>query len=145
MPKVCGIELKGSEAILAIIDADGNGQQYINIEPRKIKIGDDESTNAVLSFYESFKSYVTNNHIEVVVVKKRKKNGSMSGGGVSFKLEALIQLNGTAEVVFVSGQGIAASHKKDNFELPEGINKYQEAAFMSACLYLRKNKGALYL
>jgi hypothetical protein len=47
MPKVCGIELKGSEAILAIIEANDSGQQYINIEPRKIKIGDDESTEAV--------------------------------------------------------------------------------------------------
>lgn len=140
MPKVCGIELKGSEAILAIIDAGDDGQQYINTEPRKIKIGNDESTNAVQSFYESFKNYVTDNHIDVVVVKKRKKNGAMSGGGVSFKLEALIQLNGTAEVIFVSGQGIAASHKRDNFESPVGLNKYQEAAFMSACLYLRQNK-----
>lgn len=140
MPKVCGIELKGSEAILAIIDFDDAGQQYQNIEPRKIKIGNDESTNAVQSFYESFKNYVTDNHIDVIVVKKRKKNGSMAGGGVSFKLEALIQLNGVAEVVFVSGQGVAASHKKVNFELPAEINKYQETAFMSACLYLRQNK-----
>lgn len=140
MPKICGIELRGSEAILAIIDADDAGQQYRNIEPRKIKIGNDESTNAVQSFYESFKNYVTDNHIDVVVVKKRKKSGSMAGGGVSFKLEALIQLNGVAEVVFVSGQGVAASHKKDNFELPAEINRYQEAAFMSACLYIRQNK-----
>ncbi|UAL42430.1 DUF3010 family protein [Shewanella inventionis] len=138
MPKVCGIELKGSEAILAIIEADS--QEYINIDPRRIKIGDDESTHAVQSFYESFKNYVTDNHIDVVVIKKRKKNGSMSGGGVSFKLEALIQLNGTAEVFFVSGQGIAASHKNNNFEIPNGINKYQETAFMSASLYLRQNK-----
>lgn len=140
MPKVCGIELKGSEAILAIIEANDGGQQYINIEPRKIKIGNDESTEAVLSFFESFKNYVTDNHIDTVVVKKRKKNGSMSGGGVSFKLEALIQMNGVAEVSFVSGQGISASHKKDNFDLPDGINKYQETAFMSASFYLRKSR-----
>jgi hypothetical protein len=140
MSKICGIELKGSEAILAIIESNDSGQQYMNIEPRKIKVGDDESTDAVKSFFESFKNYVTDNHVDTVVVKKRKKNGSMSGGGVSFKLEALIQMNGVAEVVFVSGQGISASHKKVNFELPEGINKYQEGAFMSASFYLRKNK-----
>lgn len=140
MPKVCGIELKGSEAILAILESNDGEELFINIEPKKIKIGDDESTPAVLSFFESFKNYVTDNHIDTVVVKKRKKNGSMSGGGVSFKLEALIQMNGVADVVFVSGQGISASHKKKRFDLPNGINKYQEAAFMSASFYLRKNK-----
>ena len=57
----------------------------------------------------------------------------MSGGGVSFKLESLI------EVVFVSGQGIAASNKKEDLEIPEGINKYQETAFMSGSLYIRQN------
>ncbi|MBU2985460.1 DUF3010 family protein [Saccharophagus degradans] len=139
MPKVCGIELKGSEAILAIVEADDSGQHFINIEPKKIKIGDDESTDAVQSFFDSFKNYVTDNHIDKVVIKKRNKNGAKSGGGVSFKLEALIQLNGVSEVVFVSGQGISASHKKDNFELLGGINRYQEAAFMSASFYLRKN------
>jgi hypothetical protein len=140
MLKVCGIELKGSEAILAIIESNDSGQQYINIEPRKIKIGNDESTDAVQSFFDSFKNYVTDNHIDTVVIKKRMKNGSMSGGGVSFKLEALIQMNKIAEVTFVSGQGISASHKKDNFELPEAINKYQETAFKAASLFLRKNK-----
>ena len=47
--------------------------------------------------------------------------------------------NGIVDTVFVSGQGIAAAHKKVQFEIPIGLNKYQETAFMTACLYLRKN------
>jgi len=139
MLKICGIELKASNAILAVIESSESGDIYINSEPRKIKIGDDESTTEISSFYESFKNFVSDNHIDIIVIKKRQKNGSMSGGGVSFKLESLIQINGKAEVFFVSAQGIAASHKKDNFVFPDGINKYQETAFMAASFYQRKN------
>ncbi|NRA20907.1 MAG: DUF3010 family protein, partial [Oceanospirillaceae bacterium] len=53
-------------------------------------------------------------------------------------MEALIQLNGVAEVEFVSGQAIAAAHKKNPFELPSSLKKYQEAAFMAASLFSRK-------
>jgi len=139
MPKVCGIELKSSEAILVVVDnATGTGE-LINTEPKKIKIGDDEDSAEVRSFHEAIVEFIRDNNIDVIVVKKRAKKGKMAGGPVSFKLEALIQLNGVVDTGFVTGQGIAAAHKKDKFEIPIGLNKYQETAFMAACLYIRKN------
>jgi len=63
----------------------------------------------------------------------------MAGGSVSFKLESLIQINGIADTVFISGQAIAAAHKKEQFAIPESLNKYQETAFMAASLYIRNN------
>lgn len=139
MSRICGIELKSSEAILAVIDSADDGNTFINIEPKKIKLGDDESVEMVKSFYDSVINFSKDNHIDVFVIKKRAKKGQMAGGAVSFKLEALIQLNGLADVKFVSGQGIAAAQKKEAFEIPDGLNKYQENAFMAASLYIRKN------
>ena len=83
--------------------------------------------------------FIRNNHIDVIVLKKRARKGKMAGGSVSFKLESLIQINGIVDTMFVSGQAIAAAHKKEQFETPESLNKYQETAFMAAALYIRKN------
>ena len=111
----------------------------IDIEPKKIKLGDDESSALVRSFLDAVENFARDNHIDTFVIKKRAKKGQMAGGAVSFKIEAIIQLNGVAEIRFVSGQGIAAAHKKHPFQMPEGITKYRENAFMAASLYIRQN------
>jgi hypothetical protein len=139
MSRICGIELRASEAILAVLERNDNEVQFIDIEPKKIKLGDDESSALIKSFYDSVVNFSKDNHIDRFVIKKRAKRGQMAGGAVSFKLEALIQLNGSVEITFVSGQGIAAAHKKHPFEIPEGIKKYQETAFMAASLFIRQN------
>lgn len=138
MARICGIELKSSEAILAVIELTDDGYDFVDIEPKKIKLGNDESNDLVKSFYDAVVNFSKDNQIDTFVIKKRPKNGKMAGGAVSFKLEAIIQLNGVAEVDFVSGQGIASAHKKEPFEMPDGMNKYQENAFMAASLYIRK-------
>ncbi len=138
MPRVCGIELKSSEAILTIVDDVGGDPEYLDIKSTKIKISDDESSAEVQAFFDVFVNFIRNNKIDVIVLKKRAKRGRMAGGAVSFKLEGLIQLNGVADVVFVSGQGIAAANKKEPFEIPKSLNRYQDTAFMAACLYIRK-------
>lgn len=138
MTKICGIELKSSDAILAVVEETEGGVEFIDVEPRRIKIGNDELSADIKSFYDSFRNFVRDNHINVVVIKKRAKKGQMAGGAVSFKLEALIQLNGVVNVEFASGQGIAAANKREPFEIPGGLNKYQESAFMAASLYIRQ-------
>jgi hypothetical protein len=139
MAKVCGIELKSSDAILAVIEESDGDVEFIDVEPRRIKIGNDELCTDIQFFYNSFVNFVRDHHIDVVVIKKRAKKGKMAGGAVSFKLEALIQLNGAVGVELVSGQGIAAANKREPFDIPEDLNKYQEAAFMAASLYIRQN------
>tara|TARA_R110001599_G_C12269246_1_gene661196 strand:+ start:440 stop:859 length:420 start_codon:yes stop_codon:yes gene_type:complete len=139
MSRICGVELKSAEAILVVLQCEDDGIEFVDIEPRKIKLGDDESSELVKSFYDSVVNFIRDNHIDTFVIKKRAKKGNMAGGAISFKMEALIQLNGVAEVEFISGQGIAAAQKKNPFQIPDNIKKYQETAFMAASLYCRKN------
>ena len=139
MTRVCGIELKSSEAILVVVENPTGTIEIIDTKPNKLKIGDDEDSSEVRSFFDAFANFIRENSIDIIVLKKRSKKGKMAGGSVSFKLEAVIQLNGIVDTVFVSGQGIAAAHKKNPFEIPVSLNKYQETAFMAACLYIRKN------
>ena len=138
MSRICGIELKSSEAILVVIDTEGDTTP-INIDPRRIRLGDDESADAVRSFFESFCDFVRDQLIDVIAIKKRAKKGKMAGGAVSFKLEALIQLQALAKVEFVSPQAIAAAAKREPFDVPEAILAYQEQAFLAASLYLRRS------
>jgi len=100
MSRICGIELKSSEAILMVLKCEYDGIEYVDIVPRKIKLGDDESSESVNSFYDSVVDFIKDNQIDIIVIKKRAKKGKMAGGAVSFKMEALIQLNGISEVEF---------------------------------------------
>jgi hypothetical protein len=139
MPRICGIELKSSEAILVVLESTKGIDTLIDTKPKKIIIGNDEDNSEVKSFFNSTVKFIRNNHIDVIVLKKRARKGKMAGGSVSFKLESLIQINGIADTMFVSGQTIAAAHKKEQFQTPESLNKYQETAFMAAAFYIRKN------
>lgn len=139
MPRVCGIELKSSEAILVVVENSTGTDDLIVTKPNKIKIGDDEDGFEVKSFFDAIVEFIRDNSIDIIVLKKRARKGKMAGGSVSFKLEALIQLNAIVDTIFVSGQGIAAANKKEPFMVPESLNKYQETAYMAACLYIRKN------
>jgi len=138
MLRICGIELKSSVAILAVVETDE--AIFVDVELKKITLEDDESVDSIKVFYTAVINFIKDMKIDTVVVKKRAKKGRMAGGAISFKMEALIQLNGIAEVEFVSGQGIAAAHKKSAFEIPKGLKKYQEAAFMAASLYVRAKR-----
>jgi hypothetical protein len=138
MDKICGVELRGSEAIIVLLEKKHAEYIHLDIEPRKIKLGDDESCDHIQSFFETFQNLVRQHGVDLIVIKKRAQKGPMAGGAVSFKMESLIQLNGIAEVGFETGQGIAAAEKKNPFKLPENLKKYQEDAFKSAMLYVRK-------
>lgn len=138
MDKICGVELKGSEAIIVLLEKNGEGYKYLDIEPRKIKLGDDESSDHIKSFFETFQNFARQHDVDLVVIKKRAQKGTRAGGAISFKMESLIQLNGIAEVGFETGQGIAAAERKKPFKLPANLNRYQEDAFRSAALYIRK-------
>jgi hypothetical protein len=137
MSRICGIELKSSAAILVVLETDQ--AIFVDIELKKISLEDDESGDAIKAFHKAVINFIKENQVDTVVIKKRAKKGRMAGGAISFKMEAIIQLNGVAAVEFVSGQGIAAAHKKSAFEMPKGLKKYQEAAFMAASLYARAN------
>jgi uncharacterized protein related to proFAR isomerase len=139
MAIICGIEIKSSEANLVVLEHDEGETRLIEVDSKKIKLGDDESSEQINSFFNTVVNFVRVNHIDIIVIKKRAKKGTMAGGAVSFKIETLIQMNGIASVEFVSGQGIAAAGKKIPFDIPDEINKYQETAFQAVSFFIRKN------
>lgn len=135
MAVICGIELKSSEAIFSIVDSTGGQVGYVDTDPKRMQVADDENAADVQSFYDAFRNFLRDNRIEQIVIKKRAKRGQMAGGAVTFKLEGLIQLNGIVPVNFISGQAISAYQKRHALSIPAVLNRYQEQAYLAASIW----------
>ena len=129
---ICGIEMSGSEARLVLLDGDKSSFAHIDVEPRKIKLTDDENPDEVKAFRESILAFFRENQVAHVVIKKRGKKGEYSGGPVGFKLEGIIQLHEECPVTLVAPQTISAAQKKNTPAKPTSLRKYQYNAFETA-------------
>ena len=117
--KICGIELKANNAIFVLID----DRKFIDLKTKKLTIENDETKEDIRKFCNEFLLFLEENQVEKVVIKKRAKKGTFAGGAVTFKLEALIQLNPICEVELISSQTIASFEKKNIIEFPKEFKK----------------------
>ena len=136
--KLCGIEIKGSEAIIAVASLDGTALSHVALNTKKIALDDDEEAANVKVFAAQIASFVRENSIDWIATKKRSKKGEFAGGPTTFKIEGDLQLLDNCEVALLSPQTINAQAKKHGFELSATLNKYQHEAYKAACSALLK-------
>jgi len=132
--KICGIELKSNNAIVSVIEYLNDEINFIETKIKKIVLENDEDINSVLKFKNEIESFLNENAINYIALKKRAKKGTFAGGAVTFKSEAIIQLNSICEVHFVTSQAISKYTKINEANLPKNLNKYQEQAYLSSLL-----------
>ena len=108
---VCGIEIKGSEAIFTNLKKKNDDIQDITGKFRKLELKNDENCNEVRSFSKTIKSLFDNLNPKRIGIIKRNKSGPFSGSTISFKIEGLIQI-----------------YEKNNIELisPHTLRKFQK-------------------
>ena len=135
---ICGIEIKGSEAIIALASQGNQALTHVALATKKIALEDDDEAANVKAFATQVKAFVQANGIERIAIKKRSKKGEFAGGPTTFKIEGVFQLLEGVEVTLLSPQTINAQNKKHNFELPATLNKYQHEAYKAACSALLK-------
>ena len=135
---ICGIEIKGSEAIIAVAALDGSTLSHIPLATKKIALDEDDEAANVKLFAAQVASFVRENSVDRIAIKKRSKKGEFAGGPTTFKIEGILQLLDGCEVTLLSPQTINAQNKKHNFELPATLNKYQHEAYKAACSALLK-------
>ncbi|PWE40663.1 DUF3010 family protein [Pseudomonas prosekii] len=138
--KICGIEIKGSEAIIAVASLDGQTLSHVALATKKISLDDDDEAANFKVFAAQVASFVRENSIDRITIKKRSKKGEFAGGPTTFKIEGVFQLLESCEVTLLSPQTINAQNKKFDFALPETLNKYQHEAFKAACSMLMKSR-----
>src|SRR5207253_6299897 len=136
--KICGIEIKGSEAIIAVASLDNQVLSHLAIATKKIALEDDDDAVNVKAFATQVAAFIHSNGIERVAIKKRSKKGEFAGGPTTFKIEGVFQLLEGCEVTLLSPQTINAQNKKHDFALPASLNKYQHEAYKTACAALMK-------
>ncbi|MDO6707581.1 DUF3010 family protein [Photobacterium sp. 1_MG-2023] len=133
MTHICGIELKGHEAIVTVLEKQADDCFIVKtIEKKKITLNDSERRESVKDFKEEINQLLATNSVEKVYIKKRSKKGDFAGGADTFKMEAMIQDSDANDVILVSPQAIASYQKKNNAVAPSELNKYQHNAFFTA-------------
>lgn len=134
--KVCGIELKGNDAIVTSIVGDSvDNYSFILTSVKKIKLKDSNNQNDVISFSKEICSFLVDNQFDKVGIKARGTKGRFAGGSVSFKIEGLIQNSG-APVDIVHGATIKAKMKPyiESIDFSK-VNSYQKDSLLLA-IYL---------
>lgn len=135
---ICGIEIKGSEAIFAIATLQDGAPHHQANACKKIALDDDDEAAHVKAFATQVAAFVRDNGITRIAIKKRSKKGEFAGGPTTFKIEGVFQLLDGCEVTLLSPQTINAQVKKHNLDLPATLNKYQHEAYKTACSALLK-------
>jgi len=135
---ICGVEIKGSEAIFAVATRASGVLEHLPLAVKKIALEDDDEAANVKAFAQKIITFVRENGIAHIAIKKRSKKGEFAGGPTTFKIETVFQLLDDCEVTLLSPQTINAQFKKHAFDLPAALNKYQHEAYKAACSALLK-------
>lgn len=133
---ICGVEIKGSEAIFAVAQRLGGEWMHVATETKRIALADDDEAENVRSFSDLVGGFLRDNKLSQVAVKKRGKKGEFVGGATTFKIEGVFQLIRECTVQLVHVSTIAAQDRKYPFPTPATLNKYQIEAFRTACAAL---------
>jgi len=133
MATVCGVELKGHEAIFTIVEKREDDSFLVKAtDTKKIALKDSDSREDVKDFKEQVNAFFANNNVETVCIKKRGKKGEFAGGADTFKMEAMIQDSDAKDVKLVSPQAVSSYQKKNNIVAPGELNKYQHNSYLTA-------------
>jgi hypothetical protein len=133
--RICGVEIKGTEAVIAILDYREGLFTVPECRARKVEFSKRNRTSDLTYFQQSFAKLMEDYKVERVVIKERPLAGKFSGGGLGFKMEAAIQLIPELEVQTMSATLLKASLKRNPVFVAfseTGLKIFQEHAFQVA-------------
>ena len=137
--KVCGIELKGNDAIICVMTKANGLYDIPHVRVPKIAISDAGDAEQLKKFQFTVSKLLADYQIDKVVIKGRALKGKFAGGPVGFKLEAAIQLIDDVEVEILSANFIKTTLAKSQVQIDfrdTGLKKFQETAFQAVFAYL---------
>lgn len=140
--KVCGVELKGNDAIICVMTKANGLYDIPHIRVPRISIKDAGDADHIRDFQFAMKKLIEDYKIEKVVIKGRALKGKFAGGPVGFKLEAAIQLipNLAVEILPASYIKNTLAKTQVNIDFRDtGLKQFQETAFQSVFSYLENN------
>lgn len=138
--RVCGIELKGGEAILCILEHDNGAFIVPDCRQRSFAVSHSSTTENIRAFRAAFVQLMGDYKVDQVVIVEREQKGRLAGSATSFKLEAAIQL-ADMPVHAISLLSIKEQIQRNpltiHFESLD-LKKFQKLAFEAAYAYQNK-------
>ncbi len=137
--KVCGVELKGSDAVICLLSMKDGIFDIPDCRVRKVSIDKTNSQSSLKFFQTTFAKLMSDYKIEKVVIRERPTKGKFAGSAIGFKLEAAIQLIDKLPVELITNLDIKESIKKNPLPVSfddTGLKVFQESAFITAYGYL---------
>jgi hypothetical protein len=138
--RVCGIELKGGEAIICLLSLDDGVFNVAECRQRLFTVSSSASTDNIRKFHFTFAKLMQDYQIDHVAIIERHQKGKLAGSATSFKLEAAIQLI-DQPVTLITTETIKELIKLNplQIEMEElGLKKFQVQAFKAAYAYQHK-------
>ncbi len=126
MMKYCGIELKGDEARVIGIEANGDGYAVAPTDVDRFKIKDPSNQQDIQSFAAAFDKFLVAGQFDAIGIKGRMTKGRFAGGSTSFKMEGIIQ--SMPHTVSIINQATMRSKLKDTEPDMTGCKEYQAEA-----------------
>jgi hypothetical protein len=129
--RVCGVELKGGEAIICLLAYDRGAYQVSDCRQRLFKVSQSTATESIREFQFAFKKLMQDYKIDEVVILERAQKGKFAGSATSFKLEAAIQLIDIPVTVLMHAEQKAQIKRKPMLVDFDGLElkKFQKPAF----------------
>lgn len=143
--RVCGVELKGTEAIICLLSLENDVFQLPDCRVRKLALKDINTSKDLKDFQFAFEQLMRDYKVDRVVIRQRPTKGKFAGGAIGFKLEAAIQLIDKLSVATISSTEIKESNKRDRIPIPfseTGLKVFQEPAFITAFASLMSSRRA---
>ncbi|QYK02672.1 DUF3010 family protein [Shewanella psychrotolerans] len=92
--RVCGIELKGGEAIISLLSYEGDTFNVPECRSRSLTVSNSAKTESIKEFHFAFTKLMEDYKVDEVALIEREQKGKLAGSATSFKMEAAIQLCG---------------------------------------------------
>ena len=140
--KVCGVELKGNDAVICLMLFEKGLYTLLECRVKKISISDAMDKQQLQKFQFDFAKLMADYQVDHVVIKERMTRGKFAGGSVSFKLEASIQLIDNLNVTLISTAKIKETLKNSDTSMnfnDTGLKQFQEQAFMTGFSYIENS------
>ncbi len=139
--RVCGIEIKGSEAILCLVTLKDGLFDLPECRQTRLALSQDKDAENIQKFQFNLAKLIEDYKIEQLVIKERPQKGKFAGGALGFKIEAAIQLINRCPSVILSASTIKEKIKQHPLPVDfkdTGLRVFQETAFITAYAFLAR-------
>jgi len=131
----CGIDIKGSDAILCLLSKEDDLFKIIDCRQTRIALIKDEDSENIKKFQFTLKKLFEDYNVTDVVIRERPTKGKFAGGSTGFKMESAIQLIDSTNVFLMNNANLKARIKYTPMPVPfgsTGLKAFQEGAFSVA-------------